>query len=76
MQKYEILGIKISSFKKDGEIIKYCKLYVAYDEENIEGKACEALSVKQEFIDGLKPGDIVYVFYNKFGKVASVSLVD
>ncbi len=75
MKEYEILGIKLAQFEKDGQIIKYCKLFVCYDDDKTEGRACEALSVKPEFVDGYVPGDKINIIYNKFGKIEGLGIL-
>lgn len=72
MQVYEILGIKISQFEKDGQIIKYCKLFVAYLDDKTDGRACEAISVKPEVVEGFNVGEKIYLYYNRFGKVTGI----
>lgn len=72
-----VMGIKQATFKnKDtGEIISYCQLHVADNDDKVIGEAVDILKIPGHLVDevkALKPGDKIQATYNKFGKVDAV----
>lgn len=80
MEPMEIVGVKKTSFtaKDTGDVISGYNIYCLYDVRGVEGRACERLFVTSAKLGQYVPavGDVVEVVYNRFGKVASVTLVD
>ena len=75
-QQYTLIGVKIAEFKtKEGEQLKYCKLYVTFEDDKTVGYACEAITVKPQLADGLQIDDVLNLFYNKFGKVIDIKVL-
>ena len=79
----EITGIKVVSFKgQDGKTVQGVKLYVIdHDVPVLAGVACDSLFLSCFLLDkiGMTPddfkvGDRLTVFYNKYGKIQSVSV--
>ena len=79
-----IIGIKDVNFKaKDGGTVQGVRLYVTDDSVKVNvGVACEALFLSDSLLNrnNLRPGDFqlgdnVDVFYNKYGKISSVSVL-
>lgn len=79
----EIIGIKVVSFKgQDGKSVQGVKLYVIdHDVPVMAGAACDSLFLSRFLLDQIgmtsddfKVGDRLTVFYNKYGKIQSVSV--
>ena len=68
----EIIGIRAYSFadQKTGELIEGYTLYLSWIDSNVEGVACEAVSITKDRLEGYTPalGDKVKVGYNRWGK--------
>lgn len=72
-----VLGKKLGSFKdkETGKVIEYGKVFVISDDtgdEDLDGQACEALTIKPSMIDDFSVGDNIKLSYNKWGKVDSI----
>lgn len=74
---FTVIGIQKVDFKaQDGNVIKGTKLYLTFDKDYVDGKACETIFVKESIsLVGIEVGDLITVNYNKFGKVQDVKLV-
>lgn len=79
----EVIGIKDVKFKaKEGGIIQGVRLFVTDDSVKVNaGVACVALFLSDSLLDrnNLRPGDFqlgdhLDIFYNKYGKISSVSV--
>lgn len=67
----EIIGIKHGVYNDK----PYGRIFATYDDDNVDGKAVETLKISAKCIgllDTVSVGDIVDVFYDKFGNVVSV----
>jgi len=73
---YTVLGKKSGSFtdKGTGEKVDYGKLYVAYNDDSVEGQVAECLSVKPERLTEISIGDSLHIDRNQYGKVICVEL--
>lgn len=73
---YTVLGIQKVDFKaQDGNQIKGTKLYLSFEKDHVDGKACEAVFVKDSIsLVGIEVGDFIVLSYNKYGKVSDVKL--
>ena len=79
----EVTGIKVVSFKgQDGKPVQGVKLYVIdRDVPVMAGVACDSLFLSRSLLDKMcmtpddfKVGDKLTVFYNKYGRIQSVSV--
>lgn len=68
----EIVGLRPYEFtdQKTGEVVSGYGVFLQWQEENVNGMACEAVSLKTEKLEGYVPkiGDLVRVGYNKYQK--------
>ncbi len=75
MNEMQVVGIRKSSFKgNDGQDVVGFNVYVTYVMDHVDGVAADRFFVMPtKFVNGVipKPGDIVVVYYNRFGKVQS-----
>lgn len=75
MNEMQVVGIRKSSFKgKDGGDVSGFNVYVTFELSGVDGMAADRLFIMpNKFVNGIVPkvGDIVVVYYNRFGKVQS-----
>lgn len=75
MNEMQVVGIRKSSFKgNNGEAVTGFNIYVLFDQNGVDGQAADRFFVMpHKFVNGVipKPGDIVVVYFNRFGKVQS-----
>ena len=80
-EKYKVIGIEHRSYvsKKTGKNVEGYNLYLSQevDDKNVLGVRCysEWLSLDL-FSDEIEVGSVVFLSYNRFGRVASVSVVE
>lgn len=80
-EKYKVIGIEHRSYvsKKTGMNVEGYNLYLTQevDDENVLGVRCysEWLST-QMYSDEIEVGSVVSLGYNRFGRVASVAVVE
>lgn len=80
-EQYTVLGIEHRSYvsKKTGKNVEGYNLYLTQeaDDENVLGVRCysEWLS-PQMYSDKIEVGSVVSLGYNRFGRVASVAVVE
>ena len=78
---YEVVGKKIGEFedKETKQKISFGKLFcttVNCQEKGVEGEKAETFSVKPELLVTVKIGDRVKVFFNRFGKVEILQILE
>lgn len=75
MNEMQVVGIRKSSFKGDnGETVTGYSVYMLFDQRGVDGQAAGRFFLTPwKFVNGVipKPGDIVVVYFNRFGKVQS-----
>lgn len=72
---YEVTGIKKVDYvsKKTGRPVKGYTLWLSYERQDVDGFACDEVYVSIERISEVPQlGDLVNVYYNRFGSVESV----
>lgn len=71
----KIIGLKKGEFvNATGEKIVYGRVYVTYDDETVNGLACDELKLNPAKFDGFEIGDLVHVNRDKTGKVLSLDV--
>ena len=77
METYKIIGFNEFEFK-DHPGIKWVSFYTVYERNGVNGLACERFACRLDNVSGgmIELNKKMHVFYNKFGKVASVELLD
>jgi hypothetical protein len=74
-----VVGLKQTSFKPEDSDreIRGVNLWAAYDQNGVEGKACDRIFVKESALpdDPISLGDDIEILYNKWGKVDLVRKV-
>lgn len=78
--KYKVIGIEHRSYvsKKTGRDVEGYNLYLSQevDDENVVGVRCFSEWLSPEmYSDEIDVGSVVFLGYNRFGRVASVSVV-
>lgn len=74
---YKVIGIKQVEFKgRDGELVKGVKLYCEFEDEGVDGIACDSYFLKPSIASGITVGDSIDIRYNRYGKVERVDLLD
>lgn len=80
-EKYIVLGIEHRSYvsKKTGKTVEGYNLYLSQevDDNNILGVRCYSEWLSPElFSDEIEVGSVVSIGYNRFGRVASVTVIE
>lgn len=77
MNNYEVIGIQRREYdsKKTGQHVTGYNIFVAYQQNGVDGVACESLWVSDDlFLNAdILVGDKVNVMYNRYGRVASIA---
>lgn len=67
----EVIGVQVVDYtrKKDQKHIAGVRTYCAYDDHEVQGKACAAIYTRKEDKPEFKPvvGDLVNLEYDRFG---------
>lgn len=74
---YEIVGIRVVDFAdRDGNQIKGRKIFVTSQDDNVDGLLTDSFFLSAGSFGGisLKVGDIVDIRFNRYGKIASISV--
>lgn len=78
-EELTIVGLRRSDFDTaDGKHISGISLFCEYTSDKIEGYGVEKIFITDQKLNGLTlgVGDVIVPVYNRFGKIASVRLVD
>lgn len=75
---YEIVGIEHVNYvsSKTKKQVNGYTLYCTYEKNKCDGVATESFFLSPEKLDKLKVGDLVCVYFNRFGSVQKVLNVD
>lgn len=72
----ELIGVQDVEYEKDGKKIVGTRLFLTYEDEKVNGLACESVYVSGVIeLPELKIGDICEILYNKYGRVSGVRVV-
>ena len=81
--QYKVLGVEVVDYtsRKTGRPVKGTNLHCSYpdgadeNDTKVDGIRVERLYVPERVrTDGIQPGDMVEVYFNRFGSVDSVQL--
>lgn len=73
----KVIGIqKIDYTSRNGNQVVGTKLHCAYLMDVVEGYAVEAVFTKKPLPQGLKLDSTINVYYNKYGSVECIELVE
>lgn len=80
-EKYIVIGIEHRSYlsKKTGKVVDGYNLYLSQEttDKNVLGVRCLSAWISPElYSDDIEVGSIISLGYNRFGRVASVSVVE
>lgn len=80
-EKYKVIGVEHRSYvsKKTGKNVEGYNLYLSQevDDENVVGVRCFSEWLSPElYSDDFEVGSVVSLGYNRFGRVASVAVVE
>lgn len=80
-EKFTVIGIEHRSYvsKKTGKNVEGYNLYLTQevDDKNVIGVRCYSEWLSSElFSDEIEVGSVVFLAYNRFGRVASVTVVE
>lgn len=80
-EKYTVIGIEFRSYvsKKTGKNVEGYNLYLSQqvDDKSVLGVRCYSQWLSPElFSDDIEVGSVVSLGYNRFGRVASVAVVE
>lgn len=78
-EELTIVGLRRCDFDTaDGKHISGISLFCEYTTDKIEGYGVEKIFITDQKLNGLTlgVGDVIEPVYNRFGKIASVRLVD
>lgn len=74
-----VVGKKILNFTaEDGKVIDGAHLFVTYEETGVEGVAAEKLFISSTKINAkdVSVGDVLEIFFTRYGKVDKVKVAD
>lgn len=79
--KFIVLGIEYRSYvsKKTGNYVEGYNLYVSQEanDKNLRGVRCYSEWLSSElYSDDIEVGSVVSICYNRFGRVASVNVIE
>lgn len=80
-EKYTVIGIEHRSYlsKKTGKLVEGYNLYLTQEtsDKNVIGVRCFSEWISLElYSDNIQVGFVVSLAYNRFGRVASISVVE
>lgn len=77
MQEFTIVGIKAVDFDtKEGQHMKGVKLFVTGEDDKVEGLMTDSFFLSYEKFSNLDQyhvGDEIVIYYNRYGKVDSLT---
>lgn len=73
-----VVGKRLGRFKskEDGREIEFARLYITYENDRVQGMAAEEVKISPAMLDGLEPGMMVDIIYNRYGRVDDVRPAD
>lgn len=74
---YEVIGMQHRHYvsKKTGKDVDGWNVFVVYEEDGVEGRACMSVWLNDEQVKKCEVGSLINVLYNRYGSVQSVELV-
>lgn len=80
-EKYTVIGIEFRSYvsKKTGKTVEGYNLYLSQDviDKNLHGVRCLSVWISSAlYSDEIEVGSVVSLGYNRFGRVAFVTVVE
>ena len=79
MQEMKVIGMRGYDFTaKDGKHLEGQKIYCTYEDKQIAGLACEAISISLEKLGSklVSLDDTIRPIYNRFGKIDCIEILD
>lgn len=77
MEAYTVIGKqKISYVSKSNRKVVGIKLYLTYDfseKDDCDGTACDSVFCKTEVAEDVNVGDIIELYYNKYGSIVGIN---
>lgn len=74
---YKVIGIEdVDYTNKNGRKIEGNKLHLTYHKDNCEGEAVQTVFASREVTGYVKVLDKIELFYNQYGKVIKVDVLD
>jgi hypothetical protein len=78
-EKYEVIGFERVDYtsKKTGKPVLGYRLYMSFDRQTISGVGCQSEFVSDSDLGSYTPtiGDLIRLFYNRWGRVVGVDVV-
>lgn len=76
VKKMELIGLQNVEYEKDGKRIVGTRLFFTYEDDRVNGIACESVYVSGSVdLPELKIGDVCEILYNKYGRVSGIRIV-
>lgn len=77
MFEMQVIGLRRFHYKNEQYHVAYdaTTLYVTYKSNNVEGYCVDKIFIKTVNDKGVKLGDKIRVFYNRFAKVDSIEVL-
>lgn len=77
MEEMKVIGIRRCTGKTDsGQEYAGYRFFVVYEQAHVDGYACSALWISDRVYVPVRVNDVIAVSYNRYGKVASYSVVE
>lgn len=78
-EKYEVIGFERIDYtsKKTGKPVLGYRLYMSFQGKSISGVGCQSEFVSEADLGSYVPaiGDVIRLFYNRWGRVVGVDIV-
>lgn len=75
--EFTVIGIESVNYtNKQGNNISGVRLHLMYSKEKCEGSAVEQIFCSSDLAYGIGVGDLIEVYYNKYGRVAVIKRLE
>lgn len=72
---YCVIGIETVRYtNKDGKEVNGVRLHLTFENPKTDGLCCDSVYMKTDVAKGVNVGDVVRIFYNKYGRVEFVNV--
>lgn len=75
--EFNVIGFESVNYtNKQGNNVSGVRLHLTYSKDRCEGLAVEQIFCSSELASGICVGDLIEVFYNKYGRVAVIKRLE
>lgn len=75
---YKVIGLENVDYKskKTGKQVTGKRVHLTFTSDKVDGFACLNEFVNAELCEGLQVGDVVNIYYNKYGTISHIVCVN